>query len=199
MLAQPAVSFSATEVAVVASQRGCQAAADEVAHAVAQTAGLSVSLHARVRLELVECGVRLAAASGTGDRHPDVGHTFALVAVIIDDELWARLIATGEVLDDEPGPRGYSASLRDLAADVVRQVDLNPTLVVRHYHPHARQDSWRHWHSQAVLAEVRGDLERARFCAEQAKLLRPSVERLRYLRDLDRRIAVAGAQMREQP
>ena len=197
VLAQPALSFPATEVAVVASQRDCQAAADEVVHAVAQTPGLTVSPRARVRLELVECGVRVAR--GAEDRRPVVGHAFAVVAVVIDDELWARLIATGEALDEAPGRRAYSAALRDLGADVVRQGDLNPTTVMRRYHPRARQSSWRHWHSQAVLAEARGDLEQARSCAAQAKLLRPTVERLRYLRDLDRRIAVTGSRMQERP
>ena len=74
VLAQPALSFPATEVSVVASQRDCQAAADEVVHAVAQTPGLTVSPRARVRLELVECGVRVAR--GAEDRRPVVGHAF---------------------------------------------------------------------------------------------------------------------------
>lgn len=205
----PAVALTADRVAVVAREKGCQAAADALALELGRSSYLAVDPRSRLRVELFACGddqsvtvEQQQGPDGAESRTRVESRAHAAVEVSEGGRTLAHLIATGR--DDGASAWGphitslgrMSRQARhrvhdDLARDVVRQLNPLPTLVDRRVYPNAPAGTARELTTRAVLAEQSGDLGAALELAAAAWQQDPNRRTAGYLDELKRRSATA--------
>jgi hypothetical protein len=201
------VGIRADRFAVVAD-RSCQDVADAIVREINAEPGLAVDPLAAVRVKVLTCGRTVAAAidvrdDGGGERRrvSITGRAHALVEVSTGEAVQAHLV--GAAHREDPGAWGeLSVAARgrtldrvlvlDLAEDVVNQISPVPHLAWRRLHPNAPHGSPRALATSAILAEIDGDLVRARRLAALAHEAHPSERTAAYLRELDERLLAAG-------
>lgn len=199
----PAVHLQADTVAVVAADRACRAYARALLLRLAEHGELRPDPRSDLRLTVLACGhdeeVRLVrdAAQDAEQQIAIDGRAFALVAVGDGDGLWAHLLGTsraGEAAELRVGRRvQIGRSVHDklvdaVASDLALQLSPSTYHVTRRVYPRAPDGSARQLHTEAVRAELAGDLHRAHDLALAAHRERPTHRAARYLASLERQL-----------
>jgi hypothetical protein len=206
--AAPAVRLGADTFAVVAD-RQCRDVADALVRAINAEPGLAVDPRAPTRVKVMSCGRTVAADvdvrdDGSAERRrvTITGRAHALVVVSEGSAVEGHIV--GAARHDDPGAWGDAGTvtgrsrvidrllLQDLADDQVNQLSPVSHLAWRRVHPNAPDGSARSLETSAVLAEIDGDLVRARRLLAQAHDAHPSPRTEAWLQELDARLQAAG-------
>ena len=205
----PAVALEVRTVAVVAQDRECKPIADAIIAQLDRRASITVDPRSDVRLQVFGCGLDIGwtlreEVDATGARTQTIrradltGRGHAVLAVRTPEGTLAHLV--GGSRDGKVGAWGVDDMFRTrramrqsltvgVAGDLVDQLSPIPQQLARRIYPRANHGSARDLHTQAVLAEQRGDLESAMRLARAALEQRPTERTAAYVRALERRVA----------
>ena len=203
--ASPTVKLHSATVALVSADRGCQRLANELARRMTREALFQVDPKAEVRLLVSECreqvrptvSIRQMVDSEKGilqeKRTIRVdGRAFAQVEVTSQSGTQAHLIGSADWTKQTQNPKAIKTLRKQLHAlladDLLEQVRPIPRIAQRRIFPNAQPNSQRALLTEAVSAEIRGDLTRAIELAAAAQKQAPNSRIAEYLDELNRRL-----------
>jgi hypothetical protein len=200
--ASPNVHLPSATVAIVAADRSCHLLANTLAERITREAIFRVDPKAKVRLLVTECSNRILptvnifknadSRTGTSIEERKVvldGRGYAQVEVTMEDQSQAFLIGSSRWAQETSRPRairGITQQLRTLVADdILEQVRPIPRMAERRIFPNAQPGSHKALLTEAVAAEIRGDLTRAIELASAAQKTAPNARIQAYIDDLN--------------
>lgn len=211
------------DVTVVALDRPCKRAADELVEVLAARPGVRVVSGAPVQLGLSRCDegasmnveVDFRTSSGVGSAQQVEGKTFrrlswATAELSIRDNAGVGTPTPVRVERTDRGSSGDDGSLdipaamegrealrRELAHTLADQVAPLPETIRRMVYRDPEPGTARQLHNQAVEAEQAGDLQRALDLAREAYAANPSPAALALVQDLRAHAESVGYALRE--
>ena len=203
--ASPTIRLHSATVAIVSADRTCQRLANALAKRMTKEALFRVDPKADVRLIVTQCRQHIrptVTIKQTVDSEQGLlqekrivqidGRAFAQVEVTNPSGTQAHLIGSASWADTGTGQRGIRGLQEQLqvllADDLLEQFRPIPRMAQRRIFPNAQPNSQRALLTEAVSAEIRGDLKRAIELASAAQKQAPN-DRIRdYLDELRRRL-----------
>lgn len=204
----PAVALQTEVVSVVAVDRTCRDVANALVEHLAITPGITVDPQAPVQLHVYACEAWLGVPEvdlrqevdegGNTRESREVsldGRSHAVVDVVAKDQVAAHLIGVGrhQVVANAAGGetlpvrrRVERALIEAVALDLTEQVRPAPRIASRRVYPNAAADSHQGLMTQAVRAELDGDVARAHELALLAHETQPTSRSEAYIAELQR-------------
>ena len=212
--ASPTIQLNASTVAIVSADRSCQRLANALAKRMTKEALFQVDPKADVRLVVSQCrqhirptvNIRQTVDSKQGliqeKRNVQTdGRAFAQVEVSNPSGTQAHLIGSASWTEEGislNNLRGLQEQLQTLLADdLLEQVRPIPRIAQRRIYPNAQANSQRALLTDAVSAEIRGDVKRAIELASAAQKQAPNPRIQEYLDELKRRLPQRNPQQNE--